>query len=35
VRGHVRSFVPLPGFDLTVEGVSQGAKERFIGESDR
>ena len=35
VRGHVRSFVPLPGFDLTVEGVSEGAKERFIGENER
>ena len=35
VRGHVRSLVPLPGFDLTVEGVSEGSKERFIGENDR
>jgi len=35
VRGRVRSLVPLPGFDLTVEGVSQGAKERFVGENDR
>jgi len=35
VRGRVRSLVPLPGFDLTVEGVSEGAKERFIGENDR
>ena len=35
VRGKVRSFVPLPGFDLTVEGVSEGAKERFVGEDDR
>lgn len=35
VRGHVRSLVPLPGFDLNVEGISEGAKERFIGENDR
>lgn len=35
VRGRVRSLVPLPGFDLTVEGVSEGPKERFIGEDDR
>lgn len=35
VRGEVRSLVPLPGFDLTVEGVSEGAKERFIGEDGR
>ena len=35
VRGDVRSLVPLPGFDLTVEGVSEGPKERFIAEADR
>jgi Flp pilus assembly protein TadG len=35
VAGRVRSLVPLPGFDLTVEGVSAGAPERFIAESDR
>ena len=35
VRAQVRSLVPLPGFDLTVEGVSEGSKERFIGENDR
>lgn len=35
VRGDVRSLVPLPGFDLTVEGVSEGPKERFIAEAER
>lgn len=35
VRGHVRSLVPFPGFDFNVEGVSEGAKERFIGENNR
>jgi len=35
VRGDVRSLVPLPGFDLSVEGVSAGPKERFIGEDSR
>ena len=35
VRGEVRSLVPLPGFDLTVEGVSGGPGERFVAESDR
>ena len=35
VRGQVRSLVPLPGFDLTVEGISEASKERFIGQSDR
>lgn len=35
VRGEVRSLVPLPGFDLIVEGVSVGPKERFIAEADR
>jgi Flp pilus assembly protein TadG len=35
VRANVRSFVPLPGFDLTVEGVSDGKKEQFIGEDHR
>jgi Flp pilus assembly protein TadG len=35
VRGQVRSLVPLPGFDLTVEGVSEGPAERFVPESDR
>lgn len=35
VRGRVRSLVPLPGFDLSVEGLSEGEKERFIGENDR
>ena len=35
VRGHVRSLVPLPGFDLTVEGVSEGPGERFVAETER
>jgi Flp pilus assembly protein TadG len=35
VRGDVRALVPLPGFDLTVEGVSAGPKERFIAEDQR
>ena len=35
VRANVRSLVPLPGFNLTVEGVSNGAKEQFIDETAR
>jgi hypothetical protein len=35
VRARVRSLVPLPGFDPTVEGVSDGVKERFVAENDR
>jgi Flp pilus assembly protein TadG len=35
VRGQVRSLVPLPGFDLTVEGISEGPGERFIAETNR
>jgi Flp pilus assembly protein TadG len=35
VRGQVRSLVPLPGFDLTVEGVSEGPGERFVAETER
>jgi hypothetical protein len=35
VRARVRSLVPLPGFDATVEGASQGVKERFVAEGDR
>jgi Flp pilus assembly protein TadG len=35
IRASVRSLVPLPGFDLTVEGVSNGAKEQFINETAR
>jgi Flp pilus assembly protein TadG len=35
VRGDVRSLVPLAGFDLRVEGIAEGPKERFVGEADR
>ena len=35
VRATVRSLVPLPGFNLTVEGVSNGAKEQFLDETTR
>jgi Flp pilus assembly protein TadG len=35
VRGRVRSLVPLPGFDLSVSGLSEGPKERFVPEDAR
>jgi Flp pilus assembly protein TadG len=35
VDGRVRSLVPLPGFDLTVHGLSEGPKERFVAEDAR
>jgi Flp pilus assembly protein TadG len=35
VRGDVRALVPLPGFDLTVEGIAEGPRERFVGETER
>ena len=35
VNGRVRSLVPLPGFELTVQGVAEGPKERFVAEDAR
>lgn len=35
VTGRVRALVPLPGFDLTVHGVADGPKERFVAEDAR
>ena len=35
VNGRVRSLVPLPGFDLSVHGLSEGPKERFVAEDAR
>lgn len=35
VNGRVRSLVPLPGFDLTVHGLAEGPKERFVAEDAR
>jgi hypothetical protein len=35
VRATAPALVPLPGFDLTVEGTSVAPKERFIPQGDR
>lgn len=35
VTGRVRALVPLPGFDLTVRGLAEGPKERFVAENER
>lgn len=35
VNGRVRSLVPLPGFDLSVHGLAEGPKERFVAEDAR
>ena len=35
VRGQVRTLVPLPGMDMTVEGTAEGPAEQFTAETDR
>lgn len=35
VHGRVRTLVPLPGMDLTVEGTAEGPAEQFTPEPDR